>query len=274
MWVRAARATACIATDISFPHMASVTRPMLSGADLYDALYASGYHGLRNHTRAGEVLNFMSDTNRTTSLGVRSVLDLGCSHGFAVAALWSMGYIASGVDISSIAVERARQIREAPAGKCVQPCFAQGPATLLPWRTNAFDAIVSSDVLEHVEAADVPAAIRELSRVATRMLVLKIAKGADFVDAKQVRLFQHEKERNRTVSGKSLFASGDLPSNLHPTTHGPDWWIERLRHEGGWREYSRLPTPHGRPWLCCTFVLRRDSPAPETQAEARRLDVG
>ena len=234
----------------------------LSGAALYDALYASGYHGLRNTTRAGEILQFMRDTNRTmTSLGVHSVLDLGCSHGFAVEALWSMGYTASGVDISSIAVARAREIRDASAAKCVHPCFAQGPATSLPWPTHAFDAIISSDVLEHVEPADVPAAIRELSRVATRMLVLKIATRNDVVDAKQVRLFNQEKQRNTMVAGKHLFTSGALPGNLHPTTHAPQWWIDRLRDEGGWREFWKLPTPHGRPWLCCTFALRRDPPS-------------
>ena len=240
--------------------MANAMRPTLSGAELYDALYASGYHGMRNHTRAGEVLSFMSDTNRTASLGVHSVLDLGCSHGFAVASLWSMGYTASGVDISSVAVERARQIRDEPTSRCVHPCFAQGPATSLPWPTHAFDAIISSDVLEHVETADVPAAIRELSRVAARMLVLKIASRTDMVDAKQVRLFNLEKERNTTVAGKSIFTNGVLPGNLHPTTHGPEWWIERFRNEGGWREFWRLPTPHSRPWLCCTFALRRDRP--------------
>ena len=166
---------------------AAATTPVLSGKELYDALYASGYHGLRNHTRAHELLSYLADTNRTANLGVRSVLDVGCSHGYAVSALWTAGYVASGVDLSTVAIDRARQIRG--NGSCVQRCFAQGSATAIPWPTHAFDAIMSSDVLEHVEPADVPAAVTEISRVASRLLVLKIAAGGDQVDAKQHRLF-------------------------------------------------------------------------------------
>lgn len=244
----------------------------LVGAELYDALYATGYHDNLNTTRSGEVIGYMANTTHTALYGVHKVLDLGCSHGFAVSTLWDLGYVASGVDISQIAVEKARKARGEPEGKCVSPCFAQGPATRLPWPTLAFDAVMSSDVLEHVEPADVLGAVRELSRVASRMLVLKIARAHDSVDGKQVKAFEKHKNvtQHHTGAGKALYDhSKALPGDLHPSAHSPGWWIDHFRTVGGWEMHHNIPTPHGRPWLCCSFVLQRNM----TVAEARSREM-
>ena len=75
-------------------------KPM-GGAALYDALYATGYHANLNTTRALHL-------NLSGALGVRSVLDVGCSHGYAVSWLWRHGIKASGLDVSSIAIAKAK----------------------------------------------------------------------------------------------------------------------------------------------------------------------
>ena len=61
--------------------------------------------------------------------------------------------------------------------------FAQGSATLLPWGDGAFDAIMSTDVLEHLEADEVTPALKG-SR-ASLALVLKIASRGDAVHSLQ-----------------------------------------------------------------------------------------
>ena len=122
---------------------------VLAGAELYDALYATGYHANGNTSRAHELIEYLTTTNVSIVHGVTSVLDVGCSHGFAVEKLWSAGFVASGVDISSLAVAKAREFRGEPKDRCRTPCFAVGNASALPWERNAFDAIMSSDVLEH-----------------------------------------------------------------------------------------------------------------------------
>ena len=116
---------------------------------------------------------------------MRSVLDVGCSHGYAVSWLWRHGIKASGLDVSSIAISKAKAARGEEPSQCVPPCFAQGSATLLPWGDGAFDAIMSTDVLEHLEADEVTPALKELTRVAGKMLVLKIASRGDAVHSLQ-----------------------------------------------------------------------------------------
>ena len=50
--------------------------------------------------------------HRLAILPLRSVLDVGCSHGKGVSLLWKHGINASGCDISPTAIELARSTRE------------------------------------------------------------------------------------------------------------------------------------------------------------------
>lgn len=226
----------------------NISLPTLQGQELYDALYAQGYHSNLNTTRAGEALKVFQGS-LPASFGVRSVLDVGCSHGYAVNMLWSLGFVASGVDISSKAVEMAKKWRGEPEAQCVAPCFARGTATSIPWPSKSFDAIISTDALEHVEKNDTDAAVAELSRVARKMLVLKISRSGDFVtplQRKSLVSYLHEKQQNESI-----------PNNLHPSAYPPQWWIQKFESAHGWKVHHQLAIPHGRPWVCCTFVLIR-----------------
>lgn len=192
------------------------------------------------------------------AFGVRSVLDVGCSHGFAVKQFWSMGYIASGVDVSALAVAKAKQARGEPKDQCVSPCFVTGSATHIPWASGAFDAILSTDALEHVERNDTLPAVLELSRVASKMLVLKIAQRGDMVSAGQHQKWaKHQQTGEEISTAPAALPSGVLPLDLHPSTHGPGWWVERFEKIGGWQLHSVMPTPAHRPWMCCGFTLVR-----------------
>ena len=69
------------------------SQPKLSGVALYDYLYATGYHNKTTGSRAIDL--FPTLQNLTKSEGLASVLDIGCSHGYAVNWLWSLGVRAS-----------------------------------------------------------------------------------------------------------------------------------------------------------------------------------
>lgn len=240
----------------------------LAGAELYDALYAAGYHKSPNTTRAMELLLYLQNRTRMEALfgPVHSVLDIGCSHGYAVERLWSYGYRASGVDVSTIAVAAARRVRGEPSDHCVHNCFVQSSVTTLPWPMHAFDAIMSSDVLEHVEPAEVDDAVKEISRVAAKLIVLKISVSSDVVDSRQKKYFEDMRKRNATVNtstgdNQPLFEK-QLPTNLHATSRKSDWWIDKFTKLGGWKLHSKLPIPRGpgghlRTWICCSFVMTR-----------------
>lgn len=245
--------------------------PPLQGSALYDALYQSGYHADTNKSRAIDLLPFVYDVAKRTESS--SVLDVGCSHGYAVERLWQQGLRASGLDLSNVAVELAIKSRGTPEHQCVPPCFTQGSATALPWANQSFDVIMSTDVLEHLPPADVPAAARELSRVAKKALVLKIAMKGDHVDNMQ---------RQRAAR----YSNSTLPSNLHPTARHPSfWWHHFKKVDPSWtvvgnpawqamyKQHLKPEEVHskahhvqlyllGRPWTCCSFAMIREARRP------------
>jgi len=227
---------------------------------LYDRLYQDGYHANQHLSHATNVLKAMAVEARR--LHVHSVLDVGCSHGLAVQRLWEHNFSASGVDVSSVAVAMANRLRlhangtqlRARRGSCAGPCFQQANAAALPFSLHSFDAVISSDALEHLTASEVGPALRELTRVARSLLVLKIACERE-VDRALLKKLQ------ATVSGQSnASVTAAVPPSLHATVHGPRWWLERF-HGLGWRlehmvEQRSNATQH-QWWDCCTYVLVR-----------------
>jgi 2-polyprenyl-6-hydroxyphenyl methylase/3-demethylubiquinone-9 3-methyltransferase len=92
--------------------------------------------------------------------GVR-VLDVGCGGGYLAEWCARAGAVVSGVDLSASTIETARR-HAAAAGLDISYAVADG--TALPFRDASFDAVLSSDFLEHV-SAQLDAVIREQARV-------------------------------------------------------------------------------------------------------------
>jgi ubiquinone/menaquinone biosynthesis C-methylase UbiE len=75
---------------------------------------------------------------------------------------------------------------------CVGDCFLQGSALSIPWPDNSFDAIISSDVLEHIAPDDIPVLVQELHRVSRSLVILLIAPREE-IDHKQLNTVSHYK---------------------------------------------------------------------------------
>jgi SAM-dependent methyltransferase len=86
--------------------------------------------------------------------GARTLLDVGCSVGYVLAAAKELGLAATGLDVSQFAVDACRQ-RGFDA--------VVGSLTALPFPDAAFDVVMLKAVLEHVP--DPMAGLREAARV-------------------------------------------------------------------------------------------------------------
>lgn len=118
-----------------------------ASAAYYDAVFADS----AKYQKSGLETEYGVVWQRITALlharGASSVLDLGCGPGqfaeFIAAELPAIGY--AGVDFSGVAVSRARQ-------RCPQYLFEKRELPVTDFTAlPAFDAVVCTEVLEHVE---------------------------------------------------------------------------------------------------------------------------
>jgi len=90
----------------------------------------------------------------------KSVLEVGCAHGFIVEKLNSLGIPAWGIDVSKYAVENRAHHN-----------VIEGDVLDIPFKDDYFDFVYSSDMLEHVPEDQVSTAIDEIARVGKRGLL-------------------------------------------------------------------------------------------------------
>ena len=190
---------------------------------VYEALYAEqGYHNDLKLYHGKIIGDFLNTPPWRKELG--PILDAGCSHGAGVKMLWNAGFQASGVDVSRTAIKLAIQGRKGSddAHKlCAEkPCFRQGSLTQIPWANGTFDAVISSDVLEHLTPTDVPSVIREFRRIGARWLFLKIADQPE-----------HNQKPVHFLSQQNPTALNSV-TTLHVTVKPLDWWKARFAKEG------------------------------------------
>ena len=98
----------------------------------------------------------------------RTVLDAGCGEGFATAYLSERlpNVAFEGVDVSEGAVEYARQHHGAHAA------YRVGSVYELPFDDDAFDLVLCSEVLEHLDQPE--KAVAELKRVARQHVLMTV----------------------------------------------------------------------------------------------------
>lgn len=93
------------------------------------------------------------------------ILDLGCGIGRHVIYLESMGLDAYGIDLSDVAVQKARDWGKQIGLRDCEDRIKQGDIRALPWNDGFFRYAVSHGVLDSMPFAIARAACIELSRV-------------------------------------------------------------------------------------------------------------
>ena len=117
--------------------------------------------------------------------GRGSLLDVGCGSGLLVQTLVGEGVDARGVDIAPRPIEEANRL--APGR------FQIGSILALPFPNESFESVTTTDCLEHLAAADVAEALKELHRVARRFVFVQLSTKPD---------------RDRACWEKQFFAAG------------------------------------------------------------------
>jgi SAM-dependent methyltransferase len=185
-------------------------------ARIYDRLYRLGYHRRPDKSHA-KVL-----AERALRLwNPESVLDVGCSIGWAVGYFADRGVRAVGVDVSAIAVRNGSRLGRDIRLAC---------ATHLPFDEASFDVVMSTDCLEHLAADDAVKAVREMCRVARRGIALKV---------------NPRKDRDRlwkVIAGTSLHLTVQPVANWLEWFDAAGWSV--LEGDDAREEYMLVPTAH------------------------------
>lgn len=165
---------------------------------LYDSLRRLGYR--QNDQFVSHLIPSVGWI--TENLTFRSVLDVGSSSGGAIGLLeaWTPDTepprFFHGIDISMLAVIEGFALgREIICGSAIN----------LPYKDKAFDLVVSSDTLEHIEPEDVDQTINEIVRVAKEYVFMQISTKED-------------RARWKRLIGKPL----------HRTIKPLDWWLNKF----------------------------------------------
>lgn len=218
------------------------------GSALYESLYRLGYGSDRPMIHYLPVLNTLRSVHNDDK--IYSVLDVGCSHGGGVRQLWEVGIPASGVDISPTAAAMATQTYGDNQSMCAGPCFQNASVTNLPFADKSFDAILSTDVLEHLDEAEVQTAVIEMARVTRKWMFLKVSNRLE-----SIRMHNTKAPfANSTYARAAMKQFGHkVPPHLHTAVHGMEWWVDAFNNTGfklNTKYKIRVPV-----WACCAFVL-------------------
>ena len=90
----------------------------------------------------------------------RRVLDAACGEGYGTALLGTKAAEAVGVDIDAGSIRHAQSTYGSATIR-----FVEGSCTKLPFPDASFDAVVSFETIEHLDAADQPPMLAEFARV-------------------------------------------------------------------------------------------------------------
>jgi SAM-dependent methyltransferase len=130
-------------------------------ADPCGTRYLDGTDGFEAHARARYTLEpYIFDFAQFQKARGLRVLEVGVGMGADYLEWLKAGALASGIDLSAISLERARQ-RCSLAG--FQPDLRVADAEHLPFPENSFDVVYSYGVMHH--SPDTPQCVREARRV-------------------------------------------------------------------------------------------------------------
>jgi len=158
------------------------------------------------------------------SLKDKKILDIGCGDGVLSYMLAKEKAIVSGVDTSDIAIAYAKE-----KTKKMQIDFRQASAYELPFDDSEFDAIVSSDVIEHLQ--DVNQYLKEIKRVTKKDGVIVLSTPIRFTEEPLDKMHVVEWFEEEYISILAKY----FDKTVFYTTH-PVFWMEAMQRS----KYSRL----------------------------------
>ena len=98
--------------------------------------------------------------NEMRDIKGKKVLDLGCGDGVLSYMVQQKGAVVQGIDLSELAIEFAREQHEKRGSSATFTCCSVQDAK---FEDNSFDAILCSDVIEHVN--DPVSLLKEMERI-------------------------------------------------------------------------------------------------------------
>ncbi|MDP2593806.1 MAG: class I SAM-dependent methyltransferase [bacterium] len=125
-------------------------------------------HSSKNPLQKLLIERFLSVlVDETQALHPVSILDAGCGEGFTLERFRLAGICQrlEGIDLEQRAIDLGRAIHP-------RLSLTQGNIYQLPYADDSFDAVVCSEVLEHLERPE--EALKELCRVASRYTIITV----------------------------------------------------------------------------------------------------
>ena len=132
------------------------------------------------------------------------VLDVGCGKGFLVHDLCELGIDACGMDVSSYAIEHAKEE--------VRSKVQLGHAKELPFADKEFELVISINTLHNLYNYELSAALQEMERVAKRKYLC-------------VESYRDEKEKQNLLYWQVTCEAFCTPLEW-------EWWFQQTRYTG------------------------------------------
>ena len=168
-----------------------------------------------------------------------NVLDMGCGEGRHTISLNVFDNVnAFGFDMSVTDLKKSRdKLKDFNLNNLTSKCyFGATDIHHLPFADDSFDAVICSEVLEHIDS--VPDSISELVRVLKPGGILaisvprfmpewicwRLSKGYQNMPGGHVRIFRQNKLKKLTEQGGVSFLSFHWAHALH----SPYWWLQCL----------------------------------------------
>lgn len=196
----------------------------------------------------------------------KTVLDVGCAKGFLVAALRERGVEAYGFDVSEHAIESA-----SPA---VRPYVRVG--SLTEPIEGRYDLVTCIEVIEHLDPADAPTAVRHLSEASDQVLLSSTP--ADWDEPTHVNV-QPPERWSQLFAGFGMFrefrhdASYLSPWAVLYRRGNPSLVDLVLEYDRAWAELRAETLEQRRALLDMQQKVEEASNAPKDEVEHLRKEV-